>query len=243
MSFGFSKKRNPRLWFGRGTHSGTRQTILAQQAGPLPAIPSLGLLVLGFFIFKEIFIPVAVVLVILWFLYAYFYNKKNYLKEWVCSKCGYFFEPEKLYLDNINTRSIEISKELIPLSYLLYYPKTENERNESIKRAKILLQEIEKIGKIDAIKNFDKLKNDIILINDLGYVLLQLDKADKSFFRIDKKNEVNSLVEALHSLIKIKITNEKFDSFCFVSAITNKAWTVKYLKKRLVDAGYIPPHI
>lgn len=47
LSFGLSGRRNTRLGFWSGSYSGTRQSIIAQNAGPLPIITGLGLLILG----------------------------------------------------------------------------------------------------------------------------------------------------------------------------------------------------
>lgn len=239
LSFG-SKKFNPRFWFGSGSHSGTRQSILAREAGPITAVPSLGLLIFGFILFRENFYPVAIFLVIVWFFIAFYLNNKKYSKEWVCSKCGCFFDPEKIFLNYSLNRSNIISEELVRLSYSIYYPNTEDERSESLEKADILLREAENYNIINTSENLSKLRNDIDLINKLKYTIILLEKSDKSFLSKDRKSEVEYLLEALHSLIKIQITNEIFDSFRFVSAVTKKRWTVKYLKKRIVDAGYIP---
>lgn len=242
ISFNLSGRKRPRIWLGSGNFTGARQSLMAQSAGPMPFLPSLFLIMVVFLFSGPQVGPLIVIALALWFVYSFYYNNTRYLSEWVCGKCGTFFDPKKNFEYQIASRCNEIASELNQLAYRIYYPSTEHERARSVQRANSLLGEIEKIGNVDIIKNFDEIKNDLSLLNNLIPILRLLDKADSSFMRNDRKNEVRWLLEALHILIKMKVSRIKFDSFGFNCEVTNNKWTINYLKRRLIDAGYKPKY-
>lgn len=240
ISFNLSGRKRPRIWLGSGNFTGVRQSLIAQSAGPIPYFPCLFLIVVVFLLSGPQAAPLLVIALALWFVFSFYHNNTRYLNEWVCGKCGTFFDPKKIFEYQISSRCNEIASELNQLAYKIYYPNTEHERTRSVQRASSLLDEIEKIGNVDKIKDFDEIKNDISLLKKFKPVLLFLDKADASWLRNDRKKEIKWLLEALHLLIKMKVSRIKFDSFGFNSEVTNNKWTINYLKKRLIDAGYIP---
>jgi len=240
ISFNLSGRKRPRIWLGSGNFTGVRQSLMAQSAGPMPFLPSLFLIMVVFLFSGPQVGPLIIFALVLWFIYSFYYNNTKYINEWVCGKCGTFFDPKKNFEYQIASRCNEIASELNQLAYKIYYPSTEHERAYSVHRASLLLDEIEKIGDVDTIKNFDAIKNDLSLLNNFKPILRLLDKADASFLRNDRRNEVKWLLEALHLMIKMKVSRIKFDSFGFNSEVTNNKWTINYLKKRLIDAGYKP---
>lgn len=240
ISFNLSGRKRPRIWLGSGNFTGVRQSLMAQSAGPMPFLPSLFLIMVVFLFSGPQVGPLIIFALVLWFIYSFYYNNTKYINEWVCGKCGTFFDPKKNFEYQIASRCNEIASELNQLAYKIYYPSTEHERAYSVHRASLLLDEIEKIGKVDTVKNFDAIKNDLSLLNNFKPILRLLDKADACFLRNDRRNEVKWLLEALHLMIKMKVSRIKFDSFGFNSEVTNNKWTINYLKKRLIDAGYKP---
>lgn len=183
ISFNLSGRKRPRIWLGSGNFTGVRQTLIAQPAGPIPYFPSLFLIVLVLLFGGPQFGPLIVAALVLWFAFSFYYNNTRYINEWVCSNCGTFFDPKKNFEYLIASRSNEIASELNQLAYKIYYPNTEHERIRSVQRTSSLLDEIEKIGNVDKIKDFDEIKNDLSLLKNFKAVLLFLDKADASWLR------------------------------------------------------------
>jgi hypothetical protein len=240
ISFNLFKRRRPRLWFGSGSHSGTRQNLMARSAGPMPFLPSLYVIIILFLIYGAENSRIIIGALILWIIVSFYYNNTRYVNEWICTKCGCFFDPKIHFENNIASKRNKITNELNRLSYQIYYPAKEVDRITSIQRANVLLRELERLGENETIKNYDEMKADFSLLNSFKPILLLLDKADSCLLRQDKKNEIKSLLEALHLLIKMKASRKKFDSFGFISELTKKKWTVNYLKRRLIEAGYTP---
>lgn len=85
-----------------------------------------------------------------------------------------------------------------------------------------------------------KSKIDIILLEKLKYTLKYLERSDAKFISKDLKSEIKYLLEALNSLVNLKIKVSKFDSFNFKSEIRKRCWTVSYIKQRLLNAGFEP---
>ena len=113
LSFGLSKNPRPRLWLGRGSSSGKRQSIKAQYAARFPFYP--GMLLAAFIYFPHdqntayseweswgIAISVLMTVCALYSLYCYFH-------EWMCSRCSYTFTP-KPNDNNLNSRDITPKK-------------------------------------------------------------------------------------------------------------------------------------
>jgi len=67
-----------------------------------------------------------------------------------------------------------------------------------------------------------------------------MDKADKKHVLRNKKTAAKHLLEAIYLLKKNETTVKEFDSLKMKSEITGEPWTIDYVKKRLLKAGYRP---
>ena len=100
LSFGLSGKLRPRAWLGGGSHSGKRQSIIAQEVEPFSFWPSIVITILVV-LFRSEGEPYSAwawfwfALSALLFLMAVF-DYFTYQKEWLCGKCGARFIPEVL---------------------------------------------------------------------------------------------------------------------------------------------------
>jgi hypothetical protein len=124
-------------------------------------------------------------------------------------------------------------------------PKVEVQPNKSLRKKyanKIiaLLNALENMGRSYLFSNFEELRWKMKIVLKTADALDYLDKADKQNFFNKKKIEINYLFEALYSLKKEKVTIKEFNSLQAKSEITGQTWTVDYIKRRLLSAGYTP---
>ena len=98
FSFGFNRPSNPRAWLGKGSHSGRRQSILAQEAQRFPYLPSFLILffivvfcgnpetysgwVWGWLVFSILLLITAIS------------DHRDFKRQWLCNKCGKAFIPQ-----------------------------------------------------------------------------------------------------------------------------------------------------
>jgi hypothetical protein len=139
-----------------------------------------------------------------------------------------------------SNRGVNIHNEIISL-----IPKVEVQASKSIRKKyanKIieLLGELESIGRSHLFSNFEELREQTKVVLKTSDAFNYLDKADKQHFLNKKKMEIKYLLEALYSLMIMKVTNREFNSLHAKSELTGQTWTVNYIKSRLLDAGYTP---
>jgi len=139
-----------------------------------------------------------------------------------------------------SNRSANMYNEIISL-----VPKVEVQPNKSLRKKyanKIiaLLNALENMGRSYLFSNFEELRWKMKIVLKTADALDYLDKADKQNFFNKKKIEINYLFEALYSLKKEKVTIKEFNSLQAKSEITGQTWTVDYIKRRLLSAGYTP---
>lgn len=120
VSFGLSKKSRPRVWYGVGNSSGTRQSVLATEAERLPYWPAIVMLIILSFIIagqKNIGFWgwAALAFVGLWIAVA-ISDHRDFKLQWWCSKCGERFIPtanetqKKLPLETSKVEMVEFNE-------------------------------------------------------------------------------------------------------------------------------------
>ncbi len=103
-----------------------------------------------------------------------------------------------------------------------------------------LLDELEELGEKRQVIDFDEWRRYLALIVKTADAADYLKKAGKHRFLSDTQKEKTCLLSALHSLIEMKVTNSEFDSLLLEDSTTGVKWTVKGIKKRLLECGYTP---
>ena len=124
-------------------------------------------------------------------------------------------------------------------------PKVEVQASKAIRKTyanKIieLLNALENIGKSHFDNNFAGLREQVNVVLKTADAIDYLDKADKQYFLNKKKMEIKYLLEAIYSLRIMKVTSQEFNSLQVKCEITGQTWSVDYIKRRLLDAGYNP---
>ncbi len=240
LSFGLTRKRNPRLWFGGSSHSGTRQSLKAQDAAPLPVFSVVIIIPILYLFGSDTGGILGLIVSFFWIVYASKHNTENYEKEWVCSKCGYFFDPKKYLVELNQIRSSEIKAEIDKLIPFTISGGTKAQRKKNCQTVIRLIDEFHTNSNSLPTNRFDELRKKMEFRIRIADVLDFLDKADAKHFLKDNKSEIKYLLQALHALISLKVSNKDFNSLQAESVTTGNLWTVKYLKKRLLKAGYNP---
>lgn len=233
MSFSIGKNFKPRFYTGGGRHSGTRQSLIAQRAAPVPVIIGFPIVILVYF-FTSGSVQITIASAIAWAAFAILMNRNSYDKEWICSKCGAMFDPDK-------TKLYAISSEISKLLQEIKYGKNKQEIGKKASRVIDLMNELEVNGFHHTVSDFHELKNKMSVLLKISDAADLLDKADKAHFMKNKKQEINFLLEALYSLRSHQTTVREFDSYGLKSEITGEIWTVNLIKKKLLQAGYNPP--
>ncbi len=231
MSFGFGKNFRPRLYFGGGRHSGVRQSVIAQKAAPVPMWLGLPVFLIIFFISSSF--AISSVIALSWATFAFFINAQFFEKEWICSKCGEMFDPEKI-------RLLGIVSEVQNLLPHINSGESKQKRKNSAAKVIELLDELESSNLQHTIKDFHNLKEKLSIVLKSTDALDLLDKADKAHFLKNKNQEIKHLLEALYSLRKNQVTVRQFDSLKAKSEITGEIWTINLIKKKILEAGYVP---
>lgn len=257
LSFGLTGKARPRIFFGGSTSSGTRQSIIAQEAAPSSYGPGISLLVICFFLFGKF--PLFSFLMLLFgcaLLYSTFRDNENFEKEWICSKCGNKFVKnaaeaagmQKLLEEKVEqiaklteevcqdiTKRVRLNKankvlKLIEESLTIY-----SEIVDTVKQSEVG----EAIGFEDGFRaEMATAKEQVKLIIKIVDLIELFDKADEEHVANNNKAEIRHLLEA-ERLIKVKkITDTDLTSLQVKSTTTNEAWTIEYMLKRLAETGY-----
>lgn len=232
MSFGFGKNFRPRLYFGGGRHSGVRRSVIAQKAAPVPMW--LGVPVFLIILFASSSFAISTVIALAWATFSLFINEQSFEKEWICSKCGVVFDPEKI-------RHFEISSGIRTLLPHINSGESKQKRKNSAAKIIELLAELESLNLQHTIKDFYDLKEKLPIVFKATDALDLLNKADKGHFLKDKNQEIKHLLEALYSLRKNQVTVRQFDSLKAKSETTGEIWTINLIKKKMLEAGYVPP--
>lgn len=232
MSFGFGKNFRPRLYFGGGRHSGVRQSVIAQKAAPVTMWLGLPVFLIIFFVSSSF--TISTVIALAWATFAFFYNEQSFEKEWICSKCGVVFDPEKI-------RPLEIASEVRNLLPYINSGESKQKRKNNAAKVIELLDELESSNLQHTVNDFYDFKEKMSIVLKSTDALDLLDKADRAHFLKDKDQEIKYLLEALYSLRKNQVTVRQFDSLKVKSETTGEIWTINLIKKKMLEAGYVPP--
>ena len=99
FSFRLFGRARPRVWFGKGRHSGQRQSIRAREAEPLPMWPAI--LLPGLILFSQGSVQSFGFWSWAGFVFSGFWligalsDREAYKEQWLCGKCGARFTPTK----------------------------------------------------------------------------------------------------------------------------------------------------
>lgn len=232
MSFGFGKNFRPRLYFGGGGHSGTRKSLVAQKAAPVPMWVGLPIFLI-ICLFTLSFI-ISLIIALAWAAFAFYINEQSFEKQWICSKCGEMFDPEKI-------KPLAIESEIRSLLPVINSEESKIKRKKNIFRLIELMNELEISGHQYDVSNFYELKEKLpTVLNTIDAVDL-LTKAEKAHFMGNKKQVIKYLLEALYSLRSNQVTVRQFNSLEIKDSNTGEILTINLIKKKILEAGYVPP--